>query len=78
MTAPGHKPRHRQEDWEYSGWAFAATDDPGRKLREKLLRRTLTERKLKRSLEQSKEDSPQLSLADTIRLEHVEIDLRNS
>ncbi|MCB1258336.1 MAG: hypothetical protein KDB26_14585 [Microthrixaceae bacterium] len=78
MTAPGHKPRHRHEEWEYSGWAFASPDNSGRRIREKLLQRTLDERKLRRSQQARDDESPGLSLADSYREQHPEIDLRTS
>ncbi|MEI2639559.1 MAG: hypothetical protein V9F03_11290 [Microthrixaceae bacterium] len=69
MTAPGHKPHHRHEEWEYGSWEYASTDNRGRKVRAQLLQRTLSERRLRKAQDAARESVGWLSVDEVQRLE---------
>lgn len=74
MTAPGHKPRHRHEEWDYGSWEFAASDDVGRRLRARLLQRTLTERRMQKRQDSVFGSPSRVSMGDGVRRQQAAVD----
>lgn len=74
MTMPGKKTRHHDGEWDYERWEYAS-EDPGRGVRTRLLRRALEERRRLR-VEASNGQPLRPSMADLVRQRQRDIDLR--